>query len=75
MANGSVWSQSSFIFVYFYIMCMGVLTACMCKCACNAHAGQKRALDAQELELETVVSHLVGVGNQTLGLCKSSKWS
>lgn len=40
---------------------------------CNA--GQKRALDALELELETVVSHLVGVENQTLGFSKSSKWS
>jgi hypothetical protein len=50
-------------------------------CVCVPHVcpvsrgGQKRALDPQELELQMVVSHHVGVGEQTWVLCKSNKCS
>lgn len=33
----------------------------------SAHEGQKRVLDAQDLELQSVVSQHVGAGNWTLG--------
>ena len=34
-------------------------------CVCNAYRGQKRASDPLKLELQTVLSHNVGAGNQT----------
>jgi hypothetical protein len=53
--------------------------ACMCVCVPHvcpvSRGGQKRALDPQELELQMVVSHHVGVGEQTWVLCKSNKCS
>ena len=39
---------------------------CLCtSCVFGACGGQKRALDALELELQMVVSHHMGAGNQT----------
>lgn len=42
---------------------------------CNAYGGQKRAREAQEMELEMVVSCTVNSGKQTKVLRKSSKCS
>lgn len=36
---------------------------------------QKRATDPRELDLETVMSHYIGVENQTQVLCKRSRSS
>lgn len=45
---------------------MGVLPMCVyMNQKCSAHTDQKRALEPLELELEMVVSHYVGAGNQT----------
>lgn len=37
----------------------------------GAHKGQKGVSDSMELELQTVISHYVGVGNWTQLLCKN----
>ena len=39
------------------------------------YGGQKRVSDPLKLELQVVVSHLVGAGNQTQVLYKSNKCS
>lgn len=40
------------------------LNVCLCSiCVPGIHGGQKRALDALELELGIVVNHHVGAGN------------
>lgn len=44
-------------------------------CTWSACGGQKRMLDALELELETVVSHHKGGGKQTQVLLQSSEYS
>jgi hypothetical protein len=41
---------------------------------CLSHRGHKKALNPLDMELWSVVSHYVGVRNQTLVLCKSSKY-
>lgn len=41
-------------------------------CVCNASGGQKKVSDPSRLELQTVVGHFVGAGNQTR---KSSQYS
>lgn len=35
----------------------------MCGCSAHIRGGQKRALDPQELELQSIVSHYVGKEN------------
>lgn len=40
-----------------------------------ASGGQKRATDPQEPDLEAVMSHYIGVENQTQVLCKRSRSS
>lgn len=47
---------------------------CMCVnfCACGFHRGQRRALDALDLELQGIVRSYRAVGNQTWLFCKSS---
>lgn len=51
------------------------MRVCLCVCMCTPGVlrGQKRVLDALELELETVVGHHVNVRNQTWLLYKSNK--
>lgn len=51
---------------------MFYLHDCLCF-AGGVHGDQKKALDALELELETVVSHHVGTGTQTQILCKNNR--
>ena len=51
---------------------MGVLLACMSVCAYSAHGGQKRVLDALELELQMTVSCLVDAGNEPWSLVLGS---
>ena len=41
------------------------------KCMPDACGNQKTVLDPLELELQKVVSHHVGTGNQTQVLCKN----
>lgn len=50
---------------------MNVLPACVP----GVHGSQKRALDPLELELQTIVSHLAGSGNQTQVLYSNNKCS
>ena len=46
-------------------MDVGVLPACMPVFGvCSALEGQKRALDPLKLELQVIVSHHMGAGNQ-----------
>lgn len=47
-------------------MCMDVLSVYVfyATCLCGTHRGQK-ALDPQELELQTVMGYHVGIKNQT----------
>jgi hypothetical protein len=42
---------------------------------CNTQRSQKRTPDPLELELQMVVSHYMGAGNQTQTLCKSPQYS
>lgn len=44
-------------------------------CKCSAYRGQKRELESLEVGLQIVVSHHVGVGNQTQFLWKTSQSS
>ena len=56
------------ILKFHYFKCMNVLPECIqCKphCMPSAPRGQKRASHLPELELQMVVSHLVGAGNET----------
>ena len=49
---------------------MGVLPICMSvPSECSTHEGQKMTSDSLQLELQAVVSHHVGAGNQTQVLC------
>jgi hypothetical protein len=64
-------SSFSILFCYF-IVCVGMfwLHACLCiTWTPGTYRGQKRALDSLELELQMVVSCLVGARNWTLALC------
>jgi hypothetical protein len=55
-------------------MCLSVLLAYVCApCVYSVHGDQKRSLDAQELELQTIVNHHVSAGNETQVLWKSSQ--
>lgn len=56
---------------------MGVFPVCMSGHHLCVWCSQRleEALDSPELELQTVVSHRVGDGDQTLGLWKSSHCS
>lgn len=60
-------------------LCVGVFvsyTMYMCTvCVPGAQGGQKRALGFLDLELQKVMSHKVGPGNETLVFRKSSKTS
>lgn len=53
----------------FYFMCMGVLTSCVSVyhiCAsCPRWGAEEKVSDFLELELQTVLSHPAGVGNET----------
>jgi len=51
-------------------MCISVLPTCVSHAPLMS-SGHKRALDTLELELQMVVSHHVGAGNETQVLCKS----
>ena len=86
--SGKIWlllscSAVSLCFFFLFSLDLFVLKcvsfACMCVCVPHvcpvSRGGQKRALDPQELELQMVVSHHVGVGEQTWVLCKSNKCS
>jgi hypothetical protein len=54
---------------------MNVLPVCLrTMCVTSACRGQK-VLEHLELELQILVSHHVGAGNQTWVLCQSSKGS
>jgi hypothetical protein len=49
---------------------------CMCtRYMCDNHRGQKMFLDPLELELDMIMSHHVGSGNQTQVFGKTSKCS
>lgn len=55
-------------------MCFASIYVCLLHvCLLLLRSGE--ALDSLELELCMVVSHCVGVGNQTLVLCKNNKCS
>lgn len=51
-------------------LCIYLCTTCM-PTACTTTGGQQRVLDPLELELQMVVSHCVGTGNQAQVLCKN----
>lgn len=51
------------------------MNICMHVCVPVAHGNQERVTDILELALQMAVSCYVGVRNQTLSLCKSSKCS
>ena len=54
-------------------MCMGVLPAYVyAPCACSAHEGQKRALRALGLDLNTVETFQVVAGERTWVLWQNS---
>jgi hypothetical protein len=62
----------------FYFMCVIVLPACMqsrTMCVPDACGGQKRMPNPLELELQVVVSHHVGAGNQIWVPWNCSKYS
>ena len=54
---------------YFYFIGMSALHVCM---SVQHVYHQKRASNPLELELQALIGH-VGAGNETPGLCKSSK--
>lgn len=57
-----------------HLTCMSIIVPY----TCSTHGGQEGASEPQELELlelETVVSHHVGAGNQIQVLSKSSQGS
>lgn len=60
----TLWVWLFWLHVCFWIMCIP-----------SDHWGQRRALDALEMELQTVVSPHISAGNWTRTLCKSSKCS
>lgn len=50
---------------------MNVLPECMCVYHMpGIHRGQRWVSDPQELELQVIVSHTKGSGNQTQTLCR-----
>lgn len=56
--------MKGFFFVKIYLMC--VCFTCMYICAphaCNDDNGQKREVEALELEVQVVMSHHLGTGN------------
>ena len=58
-----------------YFVGRSVLPACMyvrTMCVPGTHRAQKNVLDPLEVELQMVLSHYVGVGNQTWVLCKGN---
>lgn len=54
-----------YIYINIYFMCMDVLPACMSMHMPDANECQQRASVPTELELQTVVSHLVGSETRT----------
>lgn len=60
-----------FLIFHSYFLCMVWVFYVSTSCACNTCGVHKGALDAPELELETVVSHHVGANDWVL--CKSSQ--
>ena len=57
------------IILYIWVFCMHM---CMCTTQMpTAPKDQTRASDSLRLELQMVISHYVGAGNQTRVLCKT----
>lgn len=64
-----------FLMIYLCLM-YGCFPACMCITFLPAaHTGQKRVPGPLRIELQTIVSHHVGVGNRTCVICKNSQCS
>lgn len=60
-----------------FILCIGIFFLHVCMCTVSvpgAQGGQKKLLNALELQPQVSVSH-VDARNQTLGLCKNTKCS
>ena len=54
----------SFLVKFYFIVRVFFLYVCLCStCILRTHRGQERALDALDLELQTVVSCNVGAGD------------
>lgn len=56
---------SLFVFVYFLFLLFVRMSILTCMYECVPYGDQKRALKSLELELQMIVSHHVGAGNQT----------
>lgn len=58
----------SFFKIFYLLFSVWVFDLHLCLCTmctmCRVHKGQKQELDSLRLELEQVVSHCVGAGNQ-----------
>lgn len=65
---GAQQGDSFFQFFYYFIFCIWVfcLYVCLCNtCMSGASRGQRRELDALELDLQVVVSNSVGIQLRT----------
>lgn len=63
------------LFLKIYFMCMHPSVSVCAHAYINTLGVWKRVLESLKLELQVVVSHRAGAGNQTLVFYKSSKWS